>query len=464
MNELLSFLKSFQDLMWGVPLLTLIVGVGLFLTYVLKGIQFRYFFRIFGLLKADKSSAQGDITPFQAIMTATASAVGTGSIVGVAVGICSGGLGAVFWMWVMGFIGMAVKYGESLLAVKYRVMDAKGEMSGGPMYFIERGLGWKWMGILYAVCAVIATLGIGNMVQVNSIAQSIGKVVDVDSLVVGVVLAVITALILLRGIKGIGFVSTVLVPVMAVFYVVAGVVVLFLFRDRVPEAFGLIISSAFTGQAAFGGFLGATVMSGIQQGVARSIFSSEAGWGISSIAAAAAKTTSSSRQALVSMAATVLSTAIICTVTALVVVVTGTMGKVDAAGKLINGAPLVMEAFGSAFRGGEYVVVIGLSLFAYTTIIAWAYYGEKCIEYLFGEKSVIWYRIAYIALIIPGAMFTLELIWSIADIMSTIIIIPTMIALFGLHKVIVKETNEFLREEALESTQLMNSSLIATES
>jgi AGCS family alanine or glycine:cation symporter len=443
-------MKTVEAAIWGVPLLLLLIGVGVFLTITLKGVQFRYFFqafRLIGVKEKKTEGASGDISPFQSLMTAMASAVGTGSIVGVSTAIMTGGLGSVFWLWVTALVTMAIKYAEALLAVKYRITDKRGEMSGGPMYYIERGLGWKWMAYLFAGFAAIAAIGTGNLVQANAIADSISNVFHIDPLTCGLVVASITGIILLRGIKNIGFVSAVLVPIMAVFYILAGIAVLCVFRNELPGAMALILSSAFSGQAACGGFLGATVMMGMQWGVSRSVCSSEAGLGISSIAAAAARTTSSGRQAMMSMTATVLSTAVICTITALVIAVTQVMGTVDETGQVINGASLAINAFNSAVIGGQYIVTFGLILFAYTTIIAWAYYGEKCCEYVFGEKSVIPYRIIYTVLIVPGAILALDLVWSFSNIMNALMVIPNVIAILGLSGVIQKETQEFLAEE-----------------
>lgn len=446
MQELSAWISYIHQKVWGVPLLSLLIGVGVFLTYLLRGMQFRYFFHAFGLIfKKSNDKAAGDITPFEALMTAMASAVGTGSIVGVATAISSGGLGSVFWIWVMALISMAIKYAEALLAVKFRVTDRRGEMSGGPMYYIERGLGWKWLAYFFAIAAVIATFGTGNLVQVNSIAEALQTVTGVQPWITGIFLALITGVVLIKGIKGVGRVSAYLVPIMAIFYIVGGLIVLFIYRDNLPSALGLIISSAFSGQAATGAFLGSTAMMAIQWGVARSVFCSEAGLGISSIAAAAAKTESSGRQAMLSMTATLVSTAIICTITALVIAVTGVMGSVDETGRLINGASLAIAGFQQAIPGGEYIVMIGLILFAYSTVIAWAYYGEKCMEYLFGESSITPYRIIFTLLIIPGSVFTLELVWAMADTMNGLMVIPNMIALLGLSGIIQKETGIFLR-------------------
>ena len=464
-------INSIRAAVWGVPVLVLLVGVGLYLTFLLKGMQFRYLWQAIRLIgtKEKNSKAQGDISPFQSLMTSVASAVGTGSIVGVATAICSGGLGAVFWMWFMALISMAIKYSEALLAVKYRTVDKRGEIAGGPMYYIEKGLGWKWLAVSFALFGAIAAIGTGNLVQVNSIAEAMNKVFEVNMLQTGIVLAIVCAFVLFRGIKSIAYVSSMMVPIMAVFYVLAGLVVIFNYRSELPSAIALIFSSAFSGQAALGGFLGSTVMMGIQVGVSRSIFSSEAGMGISSIAAAAAKTASSGRQAMLSMTATLMSTAIICTITAIVIAITGVMGTVDEGGRLVNGASLVIEAFSLVMPvAGNYIVAFGLILFAFTTVIAWAYYGEKCTEYLLGENFVIPYRIVYTLLIIPGAIFTLETIWAFADTMNALMVIPNMIALLGLSGVIQKETKDFLQGQSqskkLASKESALDTLVASES
>jgi len=446
MDQLLHVLKSTESIIWGVPLLTLLLGVGIFLSIQLKGMHIRALFRLNRVKTIKSADVAGDVSSFQSLMTAMASAVGTGSIVGVATAVMTGGLGALFWLWVTSFICMSIKYAESLLAVKYRIKDGRGEMSGGPMYYIERGLGWKWMAGAFAVFAAIAALGTGNMIQANAIAGAVQTVFHVDPLYTGIALAVITTFVLMRGIKSISFVSSLLVPMMAIIYIVAGAGILVAYSTELPSAIGLIFSSAFTGQAAGGGFLGATVMMAIQMGVSRSVLSSEAGVGISSIAAAAARTSSSGKQAMLSMAATILSTAIICTITSLVIAVTHVMGTFDADGNLVNGASLAISAFKTAIPGGEYVVVFGLILFAYTTIIAWAYYGEKCFEYLFGEESIVIYRILYLLLVVPGAVFALDLVWTFANIMNGLMAIPNVIGILALSGVIQKET-EVLRAE-----------------
>lgn len=448
MSDLLPIIESIKTVVWGIPLLSLLIGVGIYLTVLLRGLQFRYLFQSFKLIWAKEATqGEGDISPFQSLMTSMASAVGTGSIVGVAIAISIGGLGAVFWLWITVLISMAIKYAEALLSVKFRIVDERKEMAGGPMYYIERGLGWKKLAVVFAVLASIAAIGTGNLVQVNSIAEALQNVYSVNSMTTGIVLTVLTAVVLLGGIRSIGIFAAWLVPIMSVFYIAGGIVVLIMYRENLPQALGLIFSSGFTGQAAFGGFLGSTAMMAIQLGVSRSVFCSEAGLGISSIAAAAAKTGSSGRQAMLSMSATLVSTAVICSITALVIAVTGVMGSQDSEGKLISGATLAINAFSAAIPGGEHFVTIGLVLFAYSTVIAWAYYGEKCFEYLFGVKSVILYRIVYTLLVVPGAVFALEVVWLLADTFNGLMVIPNMIALLGLSGVIKKETDKFIQNE-----------------
>ena len=422
------------------------------MTFLLRGVQFRYCGYALKQVVAKKSEdAKGDISHFEALMTSLAGAIGTGNIVGVTTAITIGGFGSLFWMWVTAFFGMAVKYAESLLAVKYREVDQRGEMIGGPMEYIEKGVGWKWMAILFAILGFLSTIGTGNMIQVNSIADAVESIWQVDPWITGVVLAILTGMVVLGGVKSIGHVAGVLVPIMALFYLIGGVSILLLNFDRIPEAFGMIITSAFSGQAAVGGFTGATVMMAIQMGVSRGILTNEAGLGISSIAAAAAQTDQPGRQAMITMTGALFSTLIVCTITGLVLAVTGVVGTVDSSGRLLNGASLAIHAFNSSFEGGGYIVTIGLILFAFSTVIAWAYYGEKCVEYIFGERSIFLYRIFFCLIVIPGAALEIETAWYIADISNGLMVIPNLIALILLSKVIVKETNQFLEVVKQES-------------
>lgn len=442
---------------WGIPLLLLLLGTGAYLTFLLKGVQFRYLgYAIKQVFAKQRANSEGDISHFEALMTSLAGAIGTGTIVGVATGITIGGLGSLFWMWVMALLGMATKYAESLLAVRYREVDSKGEMIGGPMQYIERGLGWKWMAALFAIFGVIAAIGTGNLPQVNSISAAVGTFWEnANPWWVGVVTAIFTGLVIMGGVKSIGHVAGVLVPIMAVFYIVGGLIIIGLHIDRVPDAFATIFRSAFEGQAAVGGFVGSTVMMAIQTGVARSIFSNEAGLGISTMAAAAAKTDSPGRQAMITMTGALLSTVIVCTITGLVLAVTDVVGTTNESGALITGVELAVHAF-ETLPGGDYIVSIGLILFAFSTVIAWAYYGEKCCEYLFGVRSVIVYRLIYTLVAIPGAALHIQIIWNFADIFNGLMAIPNLIALLALSGIIVSETNAFLKTIAEEDLQKTN--------
>jgi len=436
-------LEKFRDFVWGAPLLVLLLGTGIYLTFLLRGVQFRYLGYAFRqLFSAKKKGAEGDIGHFEALMTTLAGAIGTGSIVGVTTAVAIGGYGALFWMWVTAFAGMATKYAESLLAVKYREVDHRGEMIGGPMEYIEKGLGTKWLAVLFALFASAAAIGTGNLVQVNAIAESVGTVSDVDPLFTGGIVALAVGLVLLGGVKWIGHVASVLVPFMGLFYLTGGIYVLVLNSERIPEVFQMIFTGAFEGQAAMGGIAGTTLMMTIQMGVSRSVFSNEAGLGISSIAAAAAKTDSPGRQAMITMTGALLSTVIVCTMTGLVLGVTDVFQLDEAYG--LSGTAPAIRAFEMNVSGGGYVVTIGLVLFALSTILAWAYYGEKCMEYLLGERVIPFYRVLFTLLLVPGAVFKLETVWFLADALNGLMAIPNLLALLFLSRVILSETNTFL--------------------
>ncbi|MEI8366228.1 MAG: sodium:alanine symporter family protein [Parachlamydiaceae bacterium] len=446
MEEIDLILNNIKNLVWAPPLLIFLIGTGVYLSILLKGMQIRYLlYALKQAFSSQKNSSAGDISQFQALMTSLAGAIGTGTIVGVATAITVGGLGAIFWMWVMAILGMAIKYAESLLAVKFREMDARGEMMGGPMQYIERGLGWRWMAILFAIFGAIAAIGTGNLVQVNAIAEAIDNVLVTDPWITGVITSACVGVIIVGGVRSIGKVSAVLVPIMAVFYLTAGLIIIIIHIDKVPAALMEIVVSAFQGQAAAGGFLGASAMMAIQMGVARSVFSNEAGLGISSMAAAAAKTDCPGRQAMITMTGALLSTIVVCSVTGLVLAVTGVMGQTTGSGKALTGASMAIQAFNSTLWAGDYIVSIGLILFAFTTVIAWAYYGEKCFEYLFGVRSVIIYRVLYTLIVIPGAALKMEVAWYMADIMNGLMVIPNLIAVIALSGVIKAETHSFLQ-------------------
>ncbi len=445
MEQTSVLLSQIKDWIWGAPLLFLLLGTGIYLTILLKGVQFRYLGYAFKqVLAKQQQEAKGDISHFEALMTSLAGAIGTGTIVGVATAITVGGLGAIFWMWVTAFISMATKYAESLLAVKYRTIDSRGEMSGGPMQYIAQGLGWKKTASIFSGLGIVAALSTGNLVQTNSIAEGVYHVWQIDPWVTGLVLCILTAIVIIGGVKSIGHVASILVPGMALLYIGAACFILIMNISHIPDAFMLIIHSAWNGQAASGGFIGASMMMAIQMGVARSVFSNEAGLGISSIAAAAAKTDSPGRQALITMTGALISTVVVCTMTGLVLAVTDVIGTISETGQMLNGASLAIAAFTKHIVGGEYIVTIGLILFAYTTVLAWSYYGEKCCEYIFGKQSIIIFRLVFALVVIPGAVLEMDMAWHLADISNGLMVIPNLIALVGLSGIIVKETRLFL--------------------
>ena len=437
-------MEQISAFVWGPPMLILLVGTGFWLTIALRGIQFRKLWHSLYLAlvkRKEKSAGPGEITHFQALMTALSATVGTGNIAGVATAIAAGGPGALFWMWVTGLVGMATKYSEAVLAVKYRKVDADGTMSGGPMYYISRGIGWKWLGALFAIFAALASFGIGNMVQSNSVADAVQSTFNVPTYVTGIILMILTAVVILGGIKNIGKITGTLVPIMIFFYMGGALIVLLINIAEIPAALALIVQEAFTPTAASGGFLGASVMLAIRMGVARGVFSNESGLGSAPIAAAAAQTKHPVTQALVSMTQTFIDTLIVCTMTGLVLIITGAWNS----GK--TGAALTTFAFESGFPGGAYVVTIGLMLFAYSTILGWSYYGEKSLEYLFGKKAVMPYRIVFIIFVGIGAVAKLDIVWLVSDVFNGLMAIPNLIGLLVLTPVVVKETKNYFNSK-----------------
>lgn len=437
MDKAQEILGKISDIIWGPPLLVLLVGTGIFLTFRLTFIQFRllpYALKQVFTKNHDKK-AEGDISQFQALMTAMAATVGVGNIVGVASAVAAGGPGAIFWMWVAGIFGMATKYGEAVLAVKYRVKDANGEMAGGPMYYLEHGLKQKWLGVLFAIFGAFAAFGIGNGTQAKAVADAMNSSFNVPFWVTGIALVIFGALVILGGIKSIGRVTAFFVPIMALFYFIAGVIIMVLNYDLVPAAFGLIFSDAFSGQALAGGAIGTV----IRYGVARGLFSNEAGLGSAPIAAAAAKTDMPGRQALISMTQVLFDTLIICSITGVTIVMSGQWDKG------IDAGSLTAESFGT-FLGatGPMLVTIGLVFFASSTILGWSYYGEKCFQYLFpNPKAVFTYRIVFVLFIFVGATVSLDVIWSLADVLNGLMAIPNLIGLLGLSGVILLESKRF---------------------
>ncbi|WP_083465890.1 alanine/glycine:cation symporter family protein [Salidesulfovibrio brasiliensis] len=427
-------------------MLILLVGTGVWLTIILKGLQFRelWYSLYLALIKREEADAdKGDISNFQALMTALSATVGTGNIAGVATAISIGGPGALFWMWVTGLVGMATKYGEAVLAVKYRITDENGEMAGGPMYYLERGLGMKWLGTAFAVFAAVAAFGIGNMVQSNSVADAVEATFGIPHIYVGVVLAVLTGMVILGGIKSIGRVTGVLIPIMIIFYLAGAVIIVAMNLDKVPGAFALIFEHAFNPTAAGGGFAGATVMMAMRFGIARGVFSNESGLGSAPIAAAAAKTKHPVDQALVSMTQTFIDTIVVCTLTGLILVMFNWNSGLE-------GAELTTAAFEMGFSGGQYIVTLGLILFAYSTILGWSYYGEKSIEYLFGTKLITPYRVLFIIAVLVGSSLKVSFVWALADCFNGLMAVPNLIGLLMLSPVIASETKEYFERKKAE--------------
>ena len=455
MEALTNFIGTVNGIVWGWPMLILILGVGFFMSIGLKlmpilklGTGFKL---LAGGVKAEKGEENaGEVPPYQALMTAMAATVGTGNIAGVATAVFLGGPGALFWMWMTALVGMATKYAEAVLAVKYREVDENGNHVGGPMYYIKNGMGknWAWLGTAFAIFGAIAGFGIGNGVQSNSIAQVIETNFSVPPLITGLICMVLVGAVLMGGIKRIGSVAGALVPFMAVAYIIAGLIVLAVNADQIAPAIALIFESAFTGHAAEGGFAGAAVWAAIRFGVARGVFSNEAGLGSAPIAHAAAQTKDPVRQGLVAMLGTFLDTLIICTVTGLVIVTSGlwTSGT--------SGAALTSAAFAQALPGvGNYLVAISLAIFAFTTIIGWSFYGERCVEFLLGVKAIQPYRILWVLAIPVGATLSLDFVWLLADTLNAMMAIPNLIAIMVLSPVVFKLTRDYFERNKPGSIQ-----------
>lgn len=438
---MLDILSTVNTFVWGPPLMILLIGTGILLTIRLGLLQVMKLPKALSLIFTARNSGNGDINSFQALCTALAATVGTGNIVGVATAIKAGGPGALFWMWLAAFFGMATKYAEGVLAVKYRTVDKNGNASGGPMYYIEQGLGKKFkpLAILFSIFGIMtACLGSGTFTQVNAITSITNVSLGIPVLYTAAVLTILVAVVTIGGLQSIARVASKIVPFMALLYFITTVSVLVYYSEQVPAAFMMVIDSAFNTTAATGGFLGATVMVAMRNGVARGIFSNEAGLGSAPIVAAAAKTKWPAEQGLVSMTGTFIDTIIICTLTGLSLVVTGVWcGDV-------NGAAMTEAAFSSAFPfAAKYLLTAGLVLFAFTTIIGWNYYGERCVEYLFGVKGIKPYRYIFIGLVAVGAFLKLDVIWVLADIVNGLMAFPNLIALVGLSGVVVAETKAY---------------------
>ncbi len=441
METISGLIGQLNSIVWGPAMLVLILGTGLYLMLGLKAMPLHrigYGFRM--LWAGRKSEEEGDIPPFRALMTSLSATVGTGNIAGVATAIALGGPGALFWMWCTALVGMATKYAEAVLAVHYRETDAKGDHIGGPMFYIKNGLKshWAWLGTAFAIFGAIAGFGIGNTIQAHSVADALQSSFEIPTLATGITMAVLAALVLLGGIRRIATVATILVPMMAIGYLIAGLVVLALNAAAIPDAVALIIKHAFTPVAATGGFAGAAVWMAIRFGVARGIFSNEAGLGSAPIAHAAARTSSPVRQGTIAMLGTFIDTLVICSITGLAIVVTGVWSSG------IDGGPLTAAAFEAALPGvGSYIVTFGLAIFAFTTLLGWSFYGEKCVEYLFGIKAIIPFRVLWIAAIPIGAGMDLKFIWLVADTLNALMALPNLLALLLLSPVVFKLTRDY---------------------
>lgn len=445
-----NILNLMNDLVWGPPLLILLVGTGMYFTVKLGFLQitklplaFKYLFS----KDEDQVKGDGDISSFAALCTALSATIGTGNIVGVATAVGTGGPGAILWMWLAAFVGMATKYAEGFLAIKYRECDENGQMCGGPMYYIEKGTGNKLLAKLFAFFGLaVALLGIGTFGQVKSISDAVTKGFNIPPQITALVITVLVAAVTLGGIKRISKVAEKIVPFMASLYIIGASLILICYFREIPEAILLIVSSAFNPQATLGGVAGITIKTVIQRGIGRGIFSNEAGLGSAPIAAAAAKTKSPVKQGLISMIGTFIDTILICTMTGLALVLTGAFNSG------LEGVAMTTAAFETAFpiAGlGKFIVNIGLIFFAFTTIIGWNYYGEKCLQYLAGIKSIKLYKIVFISFVAVGPFLSVDTVFVIADIVNGLMALPNLVGLIALRKVVISETEEFFAKEEL---------------
>jgi alanine or glycine:cation symporter, AGCS family len=444
MQEFEKLIGQLSDFVWGPPLLILLLGTHIFLTFRLRFIQ-RYLGKAIKLSLQRSHEGSGDISPFGALTTALAATIGTGNIVGVATAIAAGGPGAVLWMWLTGVFGIATKYSEALLSVKYRIKTKDGLMAGGPMYVLERGMKQKWLGVIFAIFTAVSAFGIGNMVQANSISAMVNETFRIAPWITGMIMAVLTAFVILGGIKSIAKVCEALVPFMAIFYVGGCIILLLMNAAAIPATIQLIFQSAFTGHAMFGGFAGATMKEAIRFGVARGLFSNESGLGSAPIVAAAAQTKNPVRQALVSSTGTFWDTVVVCAMTGLVLVNSGEWVKG------LKGAALTKAAFSDIHIVGPIILTTGLLTFVFSTILGWSYYGEKAAEYLLGPTVITPYRWLWVGAVLMGSLLSLPTVWSLADVTNGLMAIPNLISLIVLNGVIVAETRRYLWNDNLDA-------------
>ncbi|MCX6152187.1 MAG: sodium:alanine symporter family protein [Ignavibacteriales bacterium] len=443
MEVLENFLSQVSNYVWGYPLLILLFGTHIFLTIKLRFIQ-KYIGTAIKISLERNSEGAGDVSQFGALTTALAATIGTGNIVGVATAVAAGGPGAVLWMWLTGVFGIATKYSEALLSVKYRIKTKDGMMAGGPMYVLEHGLKAKWLGVVFAALTAVTAFGIGNMVQANSISMMVKETFNISPWITGILMTILTAIVIIGGIKSIASVCEKLVPFMAIFYVLGCLILLFMNYSAIPNTISLIFSSAFTGQAALGGFLGATFKEALRYGVSRGLFSNESGLGSAPIVAAAAQTKNPIRQALVSSTGTFWDTVVVCAMTGLVLVNSGDWTKG------LVGASLTRAAFSDMPVIGPIVLTVGLLTFVFSTILGWSYYGEKAAEYLFGVKIIKPYRWLWVVMVMVGSVLSLPIVWSFADIANGLMAIPNLISLIALSGVLVAETKKYLWDKNLD--------------
>ncbi|MCG3472323.1 sodium:alanine symporter family protein [Xenorhabdus bovienii] len=451
MELITQWLNVINGIVWGIPMLVGILGIGIFMQIRLSFLPIRKLGTGFKLLfQKNEQRGEGQISPFNALMTALSATIGTGNIAGVATAVVMGGPGALFWMWMTALLGMATKYSEAVLAVRFRETDKNGNYVGGPMYYIKNGLGkkWIWLGTLFAFFGSIAGFGIGNTVQANSVADVLHSNFGIEKTVTAGILVILVGAVLIGGIKRISDVAGKLVPVMTVGYFGAGIIVLALNITAIPEAFVLIIKSAFTPVAAQGGFAGAAVWAAIRFGVARGVFSNEAGLGSAPIAHATAKTQNPIRQGLIAMLGTFIDTIIVCSVTGLTIVITGGWLTGE------TGATLTASSFSAVIPGGNYIVAVALAIFAFTTILGWSFYGEKCIQYLLGPKAIVPFRIAWIIALPIGATQSLNFVWLLADTLNAMMAIPNLIALALLSPIVYRLTKDHIRDVNADSIEM----------
>jgi AGCS family alanine or glycine:cation symporter len=440
-----ELISTVNGIAWGPLMLVLLLGTGIYLSLGLRFITVRKLPRGFAMLfSGSQGRGAGDISPFSALMTSLSATIGTGNIAGVATAITLGGPGALFWMWITAFFGMATKYAEAVCAVHFREQDSNGQYSGGPMYYIRNGLAahWHWLAFAFAIFGSLAGFGIANTVQSNSVAQVLNDSYAIEPLYTGLVLMVLVGAVVLGGIQRISTVASYLVPIMACSYLLMGVIVIAMNLGAVPGAVATIVESAFTGSAAAGGFAGASIWAAIRFGVARGIFSNEAGLGSAPIAHAAARTDEPVEQGMVAMLGTFIDTLVVCSITGLVIVI------MDVLPSGISGASLTSMAFGAAFPGGSAIVTIGLCLFAFTTMIGWSFYGERCVVFLVGTRGILPFRLLWVVAIPLGTVVKLDLVWLIADTLNAFMAIPNLIALLLLGPLVFRLSRDYFRRQS----------------